>query len=205
MKVKVCGMRDPENISELTQLDIDYIGYIFYSKSPRNVVRNPNVEIPSAIQKVGVFVNESVEFIQERVIEYQLDFAQLHGDETPEFCKELKEKGLKIIKAFSIGDGFDFKQLDRYASCCELFLFDAKGENYGGNGTTFNWALLKHYDGVIPFLLSGGISSEYLDEIVEIQHPQLLGIDVNSGFEVSPAMKDVKKVKKMVEKIKNHG
>lgn len=204
MKIKVCGMRNPENITELVALDVDFIGYIFHGKSSRNVIVNPKVEIPLRIKKVGVFVNETEEKIRNKVKEYRLNVVQLHGDESPRFCQELSRSGVQVMKAFSVDSTFDFSQLTEYLSCCNIFLFDSKGEHRGGNGTKFNWELLKQYTGAIPFLLSGGIKLTDIDEILQLDLKNMIGIDVNSGFEISPAVKDIDKVKIMVNEIRNH-
>ena len=204
MKIKVCGMRNPENITELVALDVDFIGYIFHGKSSRNVIVNPKVEIPLRIKKVGVFVNETEEKIRNKVKEYRLNVVQLHGDESPRFCQELSRSGVQVMKAFSVDSTFDFSQLTEYLSCCNIFLFDSKGEHRGGNGTKFNWELLKQYTGAIPFLLSGGIKLTDIDEILQLDLKNMIGIGVNSGFEISPAVKDIDKVKIMVNEIRNH-
>ncbi len=196
MKLKVCGMRDTENIAELIQVQPNFIGFIFHETSPRNVVEIPNVEIPPNIKKAGVFVNKDVDFILKKVKEFDLDYIQLHGNESPEFCSEIKSNGLKIIKAFNISEGFDFTQLQIYEPFCDYFLFDAFGKNAGGNGITFNWALLQNYDGKTPFLLSGGINERMVNDIKKINHPQFSGIDINSGFEVKPALKNIEQIKK---------
>ena len=205
MQVKICGMRNPENIAELIKLDIDYIGYIFYDKSLRNVTQNLNVKIPNNIKKVGVFVNESITNIRTKITEYQLDVVQLHGDESPEFCRELQELKILVMKAFSVHDAFDFTQLDAYVANCDMFLFDSKGEQRGGNGTTFNWEILMRYKYETPFLLSGGIGLGHIDDVLQLKIPNMIGIDVNSGFEIVSGIKDIEKVKIMVDKIRGHG
>ena len=204
MQVKICGMRNPENIAELIKLDIDYIGYIFYDKSLRNVTQNLNVKIPNNIKKVGVFVNESITNIRTKITEYQLDVVQLHGDESPEFCRELQELKILVMKAFSVHDAFDFTQLDAYVANCDMFLFDSKGEQRGGNGTTFNWEILMRYKYETPFLLSGGIGLGHIDDVLQLKIPNMIGIDVNSGFEIVSGIKDIEKVKIMVDKIRGH-
>jgi len=195
MKIKVCGMRDKENISGLLALKPDYIGFIFYDKSKRFVADFPQIEIPSSIKKVGVFVNETIEEIIEKANKHTLDFVQLHGNETPEYCSALSEKNIKIIKAFSVDENFDFSATKPFEKCVSLFLFDTKGKNYGGNGIKFNWELLQNYTGKTPFLLSGGISKNDAEEIKKIKHPAFLGIDINSGFELEPGLKNIKEIK----------
>ncbi len=201
MKLKVCGMRNASNIKELLAVKPDFIGFIFHEKSPRNVVEIPNISIPENLQKVGVFVNKPMDFIQNKIRELQLDYVQLHGKETPEFCKNLQEKSIKTIKAFNIHKNFDFNELDNYNTYCEYFLFDASGEFAGGNGVTFNWNLLKKYKGKIPFLLSGGIDDTMVSEIKKITHQMFAGIDINSGFEIKPAVKDIQKIKNFKEQL----
>ncbi len=188
-------MRDKENISELMTLKPDFIGFIFYDKSKRFVADFPQIEIPSTIKKVGVFVNETIEEIVEKVNKHKLDFVQLHGDETPDYCEKLALQNIKIIKAFSVDENFDFLATKPFEKCVSLFLFDTKGNNYGGNGVKFNWELLQNYTGKTPFLLSGGISKKDATEINKFKHPTFLGIDINSGFELEPGLKNIKEIK----------
>ncbi len=208
MKIKVCGMRDAENISELIKLKLDFIGFIFYNKSKRFVADFPQVKFPSTIKKVGVFVNESMEVILEKVKKYQLDIVQLHGNETSEYCIEIKKRhselvsesySIEIIKAFSIDENFDFHSMAEYENSCNYFLFDTKGIDYGGNGIKFNWEILKKYKGQVPFLLSGGISKEDSTEILSFLRRQesklCIGVDINSGFEIEPALKNIEEIK----------
>ena len=208
MKLKVCGMKATQNITELIAVQPDFIGFIFHEQSPRNVLEKPAISIPKEIKKVGVFVNKDNEFIAKKVTDFGLDFVQLHGNESSKFCSELippLERGLrgvfKIIKAFNIHENFDFKQLAAYEPYCSYFLFDASGKNAGGNGVTFNWELLNNYKGKTPFLLSGGIDETMVKTIQQINHPQFIGIDINSGFEIAPALKDVDKIKEFKIKI----
>jgi phosphoribosylanthranilate isomerase len=199
MKLKVCGMRDPQNIRELIALQPDYIGFIFYEKSPRNVEALPAVDIPKEIKKVGVFVNSPIGFIEEKNSEFNFDLIQLHGDESPDFCKQLHEKGFKIIKAFGINDRFEFSITEHYKAYCSFFLFDTKGKLPGGNGTRFNWTLLSKYDNEIPYFLSGGIDLNNTTFIKTLSRDEfnIHAVDVNSRFELEPALKDIPKVKKL--------
>ena len=188
-------MRESENISGLLALKPDFIGFIFYDKSKRFVADFPQIEIPSTTKKVGVFANETIEEIIEKVNQHTLDFVQLHGNETQEYCSALSAKNIKIIKAFSVGENFDFNATLLFEKHVSLFLFDTKGKNYGGNGIKFNWDLLQNYTGKIPFLLSGGISINDAEEIKKFKHPAFLGIDINSGFELEPGLKNIKEIK----------
>ena len=201
LQLKVCGMANSSNIAELVKIQPNFIGFIFHEASPRNITKTPELNIPSTIKKVGVFVNKEADFINKKVNEFGLDYIQLHGKESPLLCEKLKKEGLKIIKAFNIHEDFDFKQLEGYESCCDYFLFDAFGKNAGGNGIIFNWELLKNYKGEIPFLLSGGIDETMVQTIKHFEHPQFAGIDINSGFEIKPALKDVERIKKFKQNI----
>ncbi len=205
MKLKVCGMRDAENIKALVELKPDFIGFIFYDKSPRFVGNNLDVEliqsIPREIRKVGVFVNATVDYILQNVKKYNLQYVQLHGNETPDFCKSLRLKGVNIIKAFRLDESFIFSQLNNYKPHVDFFLFDAKGEGYGGNGVTFDWTILKKYDNQKPYFLAGGISLDNLDELAGIT-PKPYAFDVNSKFEVSPGVKDIEKIEELVKKMR---
>lgn len=198
MNIKVCGMREEENIRGLCQLPIHYIGFIFYDKSPRYVAALPKTIIPNPIQKVGVFVNATLENIEEKARKFRLDCIQLHGDESPVYCKQLQEKGFEVWKAFGVGKAFDFAQLKAYEPSCNYFLLDAKGKSYGGNGVQFDWACLENYASQTPFFLSGGIDLEHLPQIQKMEIPQLYGIDVNSKFEVKPALKDLDKIRQLL-------
>jgi len=204
MKLKVCGMRSVENIAELIKLNPDFIGFIFHEKSPRNVVEFPLVSIPKNIKKTGVFVDKLLEFIQEKAQQFGLDYIQLHGNETPKYCDELKTKGFKLIKAFNINAAFDFEQTKAYEQYCDFFLFDAFGKQAGGNGITFNWNLLQNYKGNTPFLLSGGINNTMADELLAFKHKQYQGIDINSGFELAPALKNIEMIKEFKAKLNNN-
>jgi phosphoribosylanthranilate isomerase len=201
MQIKVCGMRDKENISGLMTLKPDYIGFIFYDKSKRFVADFPQIEIPSSVKKVGVFVNETFDEIIEIVKKYKLDFVQLHGDETPDYCEKLALQNIKIIKAFSVDENFDFSAIKPFKKHVSLFLFDTKGKNYGGNGIKFNWDLLQNYKGKTPFLLSGGITKNDAEEIKKMKHPAFLGIDINSGFEIEPGLKNIKEIKEFKNRL----
>lgn len=201
MKLKVCGMRDNESLRGLINEKPDFIGFIFHEKSLRNIVNFPTTEIPKSIFKVGVFVNESSKYILEKTKLYKLDFVQLHGNETPEYCEFIQKEGVKVIKAFNINEHFNFGKLSEYEQHCTYFLFDAFGKNVGGNGITFNWKLLTEYKGSIPFLLSGGINETMAKKIKEINHPKLVGVDINSQFEIKPGLKNISKIKKFTDEL----
>jgi len=195
MKIKVCGMRDASNIAALAELPIDFIGFIFYKHSKRYVKQLALPPLPTTIKKVGVFVNAKEEAIEEAVEQYALDYVQLHGDESVAFCEHIQQHATKVIKAFRIGGAIDFKEVADYASACTYFLFDTKGQNYGGNGVSFDWQLLENYKGTVPFLLSGGIGLEAVERLRRLRHPQLIGVDVNSRFETQVALKNIQKLK----------
>ncbi|MEP0713888.1 phosphoribosylanthranilate isomerase [Algoriphagus sp.] len=207
MKIKVCGMRDPENIQNLIQeVKPDWMGLIFYSKSPRFVSADfaPNlsgIEVP----KVGVFVNESIDFVLEEVEEFNLSVIQLHGEESPEYVRELKLKtGKKLWKVVAVGDSIDWETLRDYESLVEYFLFDTATESHGGSGKKFNWQVLESYPFERGFLLSGGIDGESADEVLLLADrlPQLVGVDLNSKFEDAPAAKNIEKLKSFKNKIR---
>ncbi len=203
MKIKVCGMRDPENLQELLELPIDYVGLIFYKKSKRFVENElPEIDFQGK-EKVGVFVNESLEYIVGKSQQYEFITIQLHGFESPEFCEKLKEKNYKVIKAFSVDGEFDFSKTKKYEPFCNYFLFDTKGKLPGGNGYTFDWKVLEKYEGEIPFFLSGGIKSTHVDILKELKIKQLHAIDLNSGFETEPALKDISLLKKFIEDVRS--
>ncbi len=207
LKVKVCGMRDPQNIDEVCKANPDFLGYIFHPKSSRYVGDSPDLSIftrvPSSTKKVGVFVNEEAEKVIEICKEYKLKVAQLHGKESPDYCRQIRENGFLVFKAFSLDESFDFNILKDYISVVDYFLFDTKGKLPGGTGVKFNWELLNKYKLENPFFLSGGIGPDDYDGITTLNNKQLYALDINSGFEIEPALKDAEKVKAFIEKVRN--
>ncbi|MEL6988504.1 MAG: phosphoribosylanthranilate isomerase [Bacteroidota bacterium] len=204
LKIKVCGMRDPQNVKELSLLDIDYVGFIFHEKSKRNVNGIEVLPIETSDKKrVGVFVNKAVDFIEEKIRIHKLNAVQLHGDETPRFCKALYDEGVDVIKVFSIDDDFDFSITKEYEDVVNYFLFDTKGHARGGNGVVFDWSLLEKYEGNIPFILSGGLSLQSLEELKQLEHEMLFGIDLNSRFEIEPALKNIELLKTFIHELRN--
>jgi phosphoribosylanthranilate isomerase len=207
VKIKVCGMKYPENMSAIAELSPDYLGFIFYEGSKRNmegILFPKHVSALKDVERVGVFVNKPSAFILEKAAAYGFSFIQLHGDESPEQCLEIKNEGLKVIKAFALNEHFDFRLLEVYKGKCDYFLFDAKGVGYGGNGVTFNWEILKKYDNSVPFFLSGGIDSSSLEEISKLKGLNIHAIDINSRFEVEPGLKDIKKIENFISKLKEY-
>ena len=205
MKIKICGMKFPDNISSTVRLQPDYLGFIFYDKSPR-YFENSVPDLDKAIQKVGVFVNASLEDIEAKVTEYQLDFVQLHGTESPEFCASVTKHVSKVIKAFSIHNEFNFNNLEKYNNCCSFYLFDTKGKHYGGNGTAFDWSVLQHYTSHKPYFLSGGIGPENIRELqafLKKDYAQYChAIDLNSRFETAPGLKNTEALTAFISHIK---
>ncbi len=194
--MKVCGMRDEKNILDVAAWRPDFMGFIFYRKSPRFVGDNFSIpeEMPREIKRVGVFVNETTGVILEKIKELELQYVQLHGDESVEQCRELRGHGVGVIKVFSVDDDMDFGLTAAYVDVADYFLFDTKGRLYGGNSKRFDWDILKKYDQRIPFFLSGGIAPEHVEEIRGLSGLNLAAIDINSGVEVEPGLKDVRKV-----------
>lgn len=205
MKLKICGMKYPENILEVGGLLPDYMGFIFWKKSARYFDGNLP-ELPQSIKKVGVFVNASIEEILEKIEKHDLQAVQLHGDESVEFCENLKKKLpnlIDVIKVFSILDTFDFAILNSYENVCDFFLFDTKGKLPGGNGTTFDWDVLKKYPSTKPFFLSGGIGVEEMDAVNEILKTNLpvYAVDVNSKLEIEPGLKNTQLCKNVINHV----
>lgn len=197
---KVCGMREVSNIRALESLDITWMGMIFFQKSKRHVV-NPVPRENKNIQRIGVFVNATQDYIDRKIKMHDLAGIQLHGTETREFCEEIKEQGLITIKAFSIDESFDFSHLESYHDVCDYFLFDTKGKTHGGTGVRFDWSLLTKYQGPTPFLLSGGIGPEHVEEIKDFNHQYMHGIDINSRFEIKPALKNIEAIKRFKDEL----
>lgn len=197
-------MKEAENIRQVGNLDIDFIGFIFYPKSPRYI--SDNKETIETIhflnlKKVGVFVNETAEKMLENTQKFRLDFLQLHGSESPEICRFLRAEGYGVIKSFLIGSADDFDGTGAYRDSVDYLLFDTKSDIYGGSGRRFDWSMLDRYKGETPFLLSGGLSPDYRQDISGIKHPRFAGIDLNSGFEIAPGLKDVEKLQQFIQKI----
>ncbi|GAB3981206.1 phosphoribosylanthranilate isomerase [Spirosoma terrae] len=206
MKIKVCGLRDAENLKEIAALGPDFVGFIFYDQSPRFVGDDLNEDVvkslPRSIRKVGVFVNASPDYILRNVKKYDFQYVQLHGNETPDYCRSLRNRGISLIKAFRVDESFNFSMLNNYKAHCDFFLFDAKGDQPGGNGITFDWSILRRYDNEKPFLISGGIGLDNLDQLDQLKGMKLYGVDVNSQVEVSPGVKDVAKVKELIDRVR---
>ncbi|ESU25170.1 trpF protein [Flavobacterium enshiense DK69] len=188
-------MKYSSNIEEVAKLQPDYLGFIFYEKSPRFFNKEIPI-LPKSTQKVGVFVDAYLDDILDKIRRYNLQLVQLHGNESPEFCYLLKHINIKVIKAFSIDDNFDFQTITPYENVCDYFLFDTKGQYHGGNGTTFNWQILKNYPSQKPFFLSGGIGLEEVKTIQQMNLP-IHAIDVNSKFEIEPGLKNTQLLKQL--------
>ncbi len=205
MKIKICGMKFPENIKTVAELKPDLMGFIFYPKSPRYAepldLETLN-SLPYDIKKIGVFVNEDLERILTIVYRYKLVGIQLHGSENAKICKQLKEAGLLVLKAFPIAEAYNFKVTRNYEGVCDYFLFDTKTDAYGGSGIKFNWAILNEYKGETPFLLSGGIGVDDAEAISKIDHPKMAGIDLNSKFEISHGLKNVEMLDGFLKQIR---
>jgi phosphoribosylanthranilate isomerase len=227
MIIKVCGMKHPDNIRQVSALGVDWIGFIFWPSSKRqlkvesgklkvitdklqmgtnNFQQKENFQLSTfnfQLKKVGVFVNASIEEMMEKATEYGLDYLQLHGDESPDLCYALQKRGIALIKAFSIATEEDLAQTSEYEGRVDYFLFDTKCEGYGGSGKSFDWSVLHAYKGETPFLLSGGLRPESLEALRRFSHPRLAGIDLNSGFEIEPGLKDIEKLKEFISEIRN--
>ncbi len=188
MIIKVCGLKYAENLLEVSQLKIDMVGFNLYPSSAR-YVDQPLPEINQDIQKVGVFVNATTSFIEEKVEQYQLDMIQLHGDESLDFCREISSTLKPVIKVFRVDKDFDYDPIKDYAFC-KYLLFDTATKDYGGSGHKFDWSLLLQQNLETPFLLAGGISLEDAAILKSFSHPSFAGIDINSKFELSPGLKD---------------
>ena len=206
LKIKICGMRDSENIREVAKLEPDMMGFIFYGFSPRFTgdSLDPEVlrEFPLHIKKVGVFVNQDLSEIRKIIEKYSLDMIQLHGEESTGVCRELTLSGTKVIKAFRINAGSDFKKCREYSRFSEYYLFDTASGGYGGSGTRFDWKLLNSYKQEHPFFLSGGIGENDSCDILEIRNNAFRGVDLNSRFEVKPALKNTEALKKFIAQIR---
>lgn len=205
MIIKVCGMRASENIREVEALGIDWMGFIFYTRSSRYVGANPPAYLPCHCKRVGVFVNSPASEILHKVDAFGLDIVQLHGDESPAFCCQLRESladNVQLIKMVSISCETDLTATTGYAPYIDYFLFESPCGSYGGSGKKFDWSLLEQYHGNPPFILTGGIGSDDAEEIHSLTHPRFAGIDLNSRFEVSAGTKNPELLRTFIDKIR---
>ncbi len=202
MKLKVCGMKYEDNMNQVAALQPDYLGFIFYNKSARHFDLEQMPGIPNSIKKTGVFVDEDIESVIGKINTFNLEAVQLHGNESPEYCKNLIRiitdsavNFVEIIKVFSIKDEFNFEVLMPYENVCDYYLFDTKGKLPGGNGYTFDWNVLNNYPSTKPFFLSGGIGVDQIDDILKFKESKAskycYAIDVNSKFEIKPGLKNI--------------
>lgn len=211
-------MRDADNIRDISALGVDMIGLIFYPPSPRyvqqfssgaGIIPDYAPDMGKTPLRVGVFVDEMPQNIVTRVYNYKLDYIQLHGNEPRETLENLRatidpdiKPKIKIIKAISVSSAEDIKKYKEYVGAADLFLFDTKCKTVGGSGEQFDWQVLQAYDGDVPFILSGGIGPDNAERIKNFHHPKCIGIDLNSKFEIEPALKDVEKLKQFLVKVK---
>lgn len=204
--IKVCGMRQSNNIRQIEALGIDMMGFIFWEPSARYVSQKPDY-LP-ACARTGVFVNATLEYILFTVRTYGLSYVQLHGQESPAFCHHLRltlnQSGLasvQLIKAFSISVPGDLASVRQYETPCRFLLFDTKTPLPGGSGKQFDWQIMQYYSGTLPFLLSGGIGPNDAHRLQEFHHPLCVGIDLNSRFEISPGLKDATLLKNFLTQL----
>ena len=211
-------MRDADNIRDISALGVDMIGLIFYPPSPRyvqqfssgaGIIPDYAPDMGKTPLRVGVFVDDMPQNIVTRVYNYKLDYIQLHGNEPRETLENLRatidpdiKPKIKIIKAISVSSAEDIKKYKEYVGAADLFLFDTNCKTVGGSGEQFDWQVLQAYDGDVPFLLSGGIGPDDAERIQNFHHPKCIGIDLNSKFEIEPALKDVEKLKQFLVKVK---
>ncbi len=194
MIIKVCGNRDASNIAQVSSLTPMLMGFIFYPSSPRDASGlTPDVisHLPQYIRPVAVFVDTHTSGIIDICRLYGFRIVQLHGDETPEQCRQLKDHGLTVFKTFAVGDTPDWESIRSYEGVVDMFLFDTKSSLKGGSGLKFDWHLLDNYPLDVPYMLSGGIGPDDVDSIIDAMQPGMAGIDINSRFETAPGIKDI--------------
>lgn len=213
MKIKVCGMRDPQNILSLAELKPDYMGLIFYPQSKRFIADPDKAtlsSLPDSISLTGVFVDEEEGLVVQKAIHYGLSAIQLHGAESPEYCKILRrklkeslpDKHIELIKAFGIYSGFDFSTLEPYNDVVDYFLFDTKTSEHGGSGIAFDWTILDQYDGEKQFFLSGGLSPDNIDDLFNLATNKIYALDLNSRFETEPGLKNIESLRSAFQLIR---
>ena len=202
MKLKICGMKYNDNISLISKLNPDYMGFIFYNKSKRFFDNEPIPKVNKNIKKVGVFVNPEIEYLNFIIKKYNLDMVQLHGNEKPDFISQIRD--VKIIKAFSINKNFNFNSIENYMKC-DYFLFDTKGKMPGGNGISFDWKILRKYSLNKPFFLAGGIRFSNIKKIKNFFNSEIsdncFALDINSHFELDKGIKDFQLIKKFINEL----
>ena len=191
-KLKICGLKESENILQVADLCPDYMGFIFFEGSRRYVNENDILpDTPANIKRVGVFVNAEPHFIIDKINEHHLQGIQLHGNESPALCESMSHL-VEVIKAFGVDENFDLADLNKYKDSCQYFLFDTKAESHGGTGTSFDWELLRNYPFDVPFFISGGIGLKEIESLMNSSlREKIFGIDVNSKFELQPGLKDI--------------
>lgn len=207
MKIKICGLANKENISNIAEMKPDFMGFIFYERSPRCVISQLDADFVKSISKeiikVGVFVNADTPFIVKNADEFGLQAIQLHGNESPQQCFELQQLGYLVIKAFGVDDQFDFEVMRPYVDVCDYFLFDTKSPQHGGTGVAFNWDILKNYSLDKPFLLGGGIGLLELERVLSLSLPLMIAVDMNSRLETAPGVKNIEAVNEAIQKIRS--
>ncbi len=194
MAIKICGMKDPDNIRAVAQLTPMLMGFIFYEKTPRSAIGlDPEVikALPHFVRPVAVFVNADREYIQSVIDRYGFKIIQLHGNESPSECRYWRDNGITVFKAIQVADENDVARTKLYEGAVDAFLFDTRSDKAGGSGQQFDWKLLESYNGSVPYLLSGGIGAGDVDAIVDAMRPGMAGIDINSRFESEPGIKDL--------------
>lgn len=194
MKLKICGMKYDNNIKEIASLEPDFLGFIFYSASPRNMLE-AIPDIPETIKRVGVFVDADIDDVKEKIKLHRLDLVQLHGNESPDYCHELKSESIEVMKVFAIDGHFNFNDLEPYEEVTDYYLFDTKGPLPGGNGYAFDWKHLENYSSDKLYFLSGGIGLNDVEKINAFKATEAskycYAIDVNSNFELEPGLKKI--------------
>lgn len=199
--IKVCGMRDADNIRAVEAMGIDWMGFICWPGSSRYVDNAP-AYLPSRCERVGVFVDADNSLVLNKVEQLGLTRLQLHGHETPDRCRELAAlTHLPVCKAISVRTVDDVEAAQRYETCVDMLLFDTKTPLVGGSGTQFDWSVLQHYSGTLPFLLAGGIGPDDAERVAAFSHPRFRGVDLNSRFETAPALKDVERLSTFIQEI----
>jgi len=204
LQIKVCGMRDPLNLEQVCSLAPEFVGFIFYPRSKRFVGTHPDpalFDIPGpAIKKVGVFVDEELSQVRKTIEIYGLDAVQLHGGETVDYCRQLSGEQVEVIKA--VNHRGPYPEITRYLEVVDRFLFDSAGSGSGGSGQKFDWKLLEELPLSAPFLLSGGIGPGDAGHIRSLHFQGLIGIDVNSRFELSPGIKNIESLREFIIEIR---
>lgn len=207
MMIKICGMKEPENIRDAAALCPMLMGFIFHDESPRDATGlDPEVvkALPEYVRPVAVTVDKDYAAVTELCHKYGFGIVQLHGSEPPKLCRRYKDAGLIVLKAIGIDADTDWEELRAYEGNVDMFLLDTRTPTHGGSGRKFDWSILDSYTLDTPYLLSGGIGADDADRVIAAMRPGMAGVDINSRFETAPGHKDLHSLIHFILTLRKH-